>query len=267
MEYPTLGNQSNRTPTICPLPVSSRLRKSFSRRQRLARDERGITLQTLIVTAVLVTIAFVAAAIIIAITNTQEESLEDQNRAETGGSTCEPWEIRDTELQAKGLGGPQGYGGFYSSAVGCVRVCYVQAVSGRATQMDNAYRLLPSDQTHEYTDTVYQLVLGFSFSDQRIRPANVPAANGFFPTWQVVSSTQVGDLPAPTTETMRSAVRNVDAAEQPLRSVLDENQEIRVHPSQEFCHAVDTANDDEEITRSDALIIGRSTHNRFFYDQ
>ena len=267
MEYPTLGNQSNRIPTTRPLPDSSPLRKSFSRRQRLARDERGITLQTLIVTAVLVLVAVAAGVILVAISRSQESSLTDSGKSDPGEGTCEPWEINDIELKAKQLGGPQGYGGFYSSAVGCVRVCYVQAVSGRATRMDDDYRLLPSDQTHEYSDTVYQLVLGFSFSDQRIRPADVPAANGLFPTWQVVSSTQVGDLPAPTTETMRSAVRNVDAAEQPLRSVLDENQEIRVHPSQEFCHAVDTANDDEEITRSDALIIGRSTHNRFFYDQ
>ena len=266
MEYPTLGNQSNRTPTTRPLPASSPLRKSFSRRQRLARDERGITLQTLIVTAVLVTIAFVAAAIIIAITNTQEESLEDQNRAETGGSTCEPWEIRDTELQAKGLGGPQGYGGFYSSAVGCVRVCYVQTVAGRSTQISSTTRLLPSGQAHDWPNA-YQLTLGFSFSDQRIRPAASDA--GLYPTFQVVSSTEVGNLPVPAAETLRSTVRNVDAATQArgLVTVADENQEIRVHPSQEFCHLVDTANDNEEITRSDALILGRSTHNRFFYDQ
>ena len=266
MEHPTLDNQSNRTPTTPTLPASPPLRKSLSRRQRLARDERGITLQTLIVTAVLVTIAFVAAAIIISITTNQESNLEDQNRAETGVSTCEPWEIRDTELQAQGIGGPQGYGGIWSSAVGCLRVCYVQTVSGGMTQMDDDYRLLPSGQAHDYNDTVYQLTLGFSFSDQRIRPAS-SGADRLYPTWQVVSSTQVGDLPAPGAETMRSAVRNVDAAEQTPRSVVDENQEIRVHPSQEFCHAVDTSNDDEEILRSDELITGRSTHNRFFYDQ
>ena len=266
MEYPTLGNQSNRIPTTRPLPASSPLRKSFSRRQRLARDERGITLQTLIVTAVLVLVAVAAGVIIVAITTTQNDRLEASGNSDTGKS-CEPWEIRDLQMEAKRIGGPEGYGDIYSSAIGCLRVCYVQTVSGGATQMDDDYRLLPSGQTHEYTDTVYQLTLGFSFSDQRIRPANDPAANGLFPTWQVVSSTQVGDLPAPTTETMRSAVRNVDAAEQPLRSVADENQEIRVHPSQEFCYLVDTANDDEEILRSDELITGRNTHNRFFYDQ
>ena len=257
----------NRIPTTRPLPDSSPLRKSLSRRQRLARDERGITLQTLIVTAVLVLVAVAAGVIIVAISRSQESSLTDSGKIDPGEGTCEPWEIGNIELKAKGIGGPQGHGGIYSSAVGCVRVCYVQTVSGGRTQMDDDYRLLPSGQTHDYNDTVYQLTLGFSFSDQRIRPANNVAANGLFPTWQVVSSTQVGDLPAPAAETMRSAVRNVDAAEQPLRSVADENQEIRVHPSQEFCHLVDTANDDEEILRSDELITGRSTHNRFFYDQ
>ena len=265
MEYPTFGNQSNRTPTSPP-PDSSSLRKSFSRRQRLARDERGITLQTLIVTAVLVLVAVAAGVILVAISRSQESSLTDSGKSDPGEGTCEPWEINDIELKAKQLGGPQGYGGIWSSAVGCVRVCYVQTVAGGNTVMSDDYRLLPSGQAHDYADTVYQLTLGFSFSDQRIRPAS-SGAGRLYPTWQVVSSTQVGDLPAPAAETMRSAVRNVDASEQPMRSVVDENQEIRVHPSQEFCHAVDTANDDEEILRSDELITGRGTHNRFFYDQ
>ena len=265
MEYPTFGNQSNRTPTSPP-PDSSSLRKSLSRRQRLARDERGITLQTLIVTAVLVLVAVAAGVILVAISRSQESSLTDSGKSDPGEGTCEPWEISDIELKAKGLGGPQGYGGIWSSAIGCVRVCYVQTVAGGNTVMSDDYRLLPSGQAHDYADTVYQLTLGFSFSDQRIRPAS-SGAGRLYPTWQVVSSTQVGDLPAPAAETMRSAVRNVDASEQPLRSVVDENQEIRVHPSQEFCHAVDTANDDEEILRSDELITGRGTHNRFFYDQ
>ena len=246
----------HRIPTTCPLPVSSRLRKSLSRRQRLARgDERGITLQTLIVTAVLVTIAFVAAAIIIAITNTQEESLEDQNRAETGVSTCEPWEIRDTELQAKGIGGPQGYGGIYSSAIGCVRVCYVQTQWGAATQIATTSRLLPAGETA--VTNMRDLLLGFSLSDVRLRPVGGEGTR--YPTYQVISSTEVGQLPDPTASaTVRNAVRTENAATQARGrlTVADENIEIRVHPSQEFCYAVDTANDDEEVTRSDLPYVG-----------
>ena len=255
----------NKIPTTRPLPDSSSLRKSFSRRQRLARDERGITLQTLIVTAVLVLVAVAAGVILVAISRSQESSLTDSGKSDPGEGTCEPWEINDIELKAKGLGGPQGYGGFYSSAIGCVRVCYVQSVGGGNTQISSTTRIIPAGQAHSWSDA-YQLVLGFSLSDQRIRPATADGA-GLFPSFQVVSSTEVGNLPEPGSATVRSAVRNVDAATQArgLLTVADENQEIRVHPSQEFCHLVDTANDDEEITRSDIAISGQT--RQFIHDQ
>ena len=86
------------------------------------RDERGITLQTLIVTAVLVLMAGAAGVVIIAITNNANDNLENQNAGIE--SRCEKWEIFDPTLDAAGRGG--GEGGIESSASGCVRVCYVE---------------------------------------------------------------------------------------------------------------------------------------------
>ena len=85
-------------------------------------DQRGITLQTLIVTAVLVLMAGAAGVVIIAITNNAQDNLEGQNSGID--SRCDPWEIFDPTLDAAGRGG--GQGGIDSSASGCVRVCYVR---------------------------------------------------------------------------------------------------------------------------------------------
>ena len=91
-------------------------------------DQRGITLQTLIVTAVLVLMAGAAGVVIIAITNNAQDNLEGQNSGID--SRCEPWEIFDPTLEAAGRGG--GQGGIDSSASGCVRVCYVRYKLGTA---------------------------------------------------------------------------------------------------------------------------------------
>ena len=227
---------SNRIPTTRPLPDSSPLRKSFSRRQRLARDERGITLQTLIVTAVLVLVAVAAGVILVAISRSQESSLTDSGKSDPGEGTCEPWEIRDAELEAKGLGGPQGYGGIWSSAIGCVRVCYVQTRwpnSGAAP----TYRIIPAGEAAG-AETAWELVLGFSLSDVR-----QPRTTSRYTTYQIVSSTELG----------LSTSRTVDATDGRRQTTVNEDEEIRVHPSQEYCHLVDTANDDEEIARSDLV--------------
>ena len=93
------------------------------------RDERGITLQTLIVTAVLVLMAGAAGVVIIAITNNANDNLENQNAGIE--SRCEKWEIFDPSLDAAGRGGDNG--GIDSSAIGCVRVCYIESPTDAAT--------------------------------------------------------------------------------------------------------------------------------------
>ena len=87
-------------------------------------DQRGITLQTLIVTAVLVLMAGAAGVVIIAITNNAQDNLEGQNSGID--ARCGRWEIFDPTLDAAGRGG--GQGGLESTAIGCVRVCYIESV-------------------------------------------------------------------------------------------------------------------------------------------
>lgn len=114
-----------------------------SGRRSWSGDERGITLQTLIVTAVLVLMAVAAGVIIVAITDNSADDLEDQ--ASDLDGRCQPWEIHDTELEAIGAGGggdgkhdkadsdvrpidrTPGQGGVTSSKVGCLAPCYLQA--------------------------------------------------------------------------------------------------------------------------------------------
>ena len=94
-----------------------------------AADQRGITLQTLIVTAVLVLMAVAAGVVIVAITNAQSDNLNEANT--DTAARCEPWEIFDPTLAAAGRGG--GNGGVGSSRIGCLRVCYVQASTAPAS--------------------------------------------------------------------------------------------------------------------------------------
>lgn len=89
-----------------------------------AADQRGITLQTLIVTAVLVLMAVAAGVVIVAITNSASDDLE---RANAGiESQCNEVEVFDPILAARGEEG--GAGGTDADTVkgsdeGCIPVC------------------------------------------------------------------------------------------------------------------------------------------------
>jgi len=107
--------------------------------------ERGIALQTLIVTAVLVLLAVAAGVIIAAIINSSSDDLEDQSQ--DLDARCAPWELHDPVLEASGVGGggeytnllwdsdgnhpltgeaKPGRGGVTSSKIGCLPVCYLK---------------------------------------------------------------------------------------------------------------------------------------------
>ena len=90
-------------------------------------DQRGITLQTLVITAVLVAMAVVASVLIVAISRSSGERLEDSNATQEG--LCQPWEVHKVALAAKGHGGTQGHGGIFSSSIGCMAVCYLSATN------------------------------------------------------------------------------------------------------------------------------------------
>ena len=93
-------------------------------------DQRGMTLQTLVITAVLVAVAVVGSLLIVAISRSSGERLEDSNA--TQESLCQPWEVHKVTLAAKGYGGTQGHGGIFSSSIGCIAVCYLSATNADA---------------------------------------------------------------------------------------------------------------------------------------
>ncbi len=100
-----------------------------------SRDERGITLQTLIVTAVLVLMAVAAGVVVVAITNSASDDLSEQSPDLE--AKCAPWEFHDPEREALGIGGGEpieterittptpGRGGVTSSGIGCFAPCYL----------------------------------------------------------------------------------------------------------------------------------------------
>ena len=103
-------------------------RSGIMKRQKL--NESGITLQTLVITAVLVTVPVVASVLFYTIASDQSEALES-SQSDTEG-LCQPWEVHKTSLAARGYGGTQGYGGVFSSSIGCMAVCYYSIPSDRA---------------------------------------------------------------------------------------------------------------------------------------
>ena len=135
---------------IIAIAVALFLRPSFELR---TADQRGITLQTLIVTAVLVLMAGAAGVVIIAITNNAQDNLEGQNPGVD--SRCDPWEIFDPTLSAAGRGG--GQGGIESSSIGCVRVCYVRfnTITGFTSYTATATKKLTTKGAAGQTSTDY----------------------------------------------------------------------------------------------------------------
>ncbi len=92
-------------------------------RSESSHTERGITLQTLIVTAVLVLVAVGAAVVLVAINRSSSDDFEEAGNIGIEGK-CETWEIHLATLEAAGHGGPEGHGGVFSSNIGCLATCY-----------------------------------------------------------------------------------------------------------------------------------------------
>lgn len=206
-----------------------------------AADQRGITLQTLIVTAVLVAMSFVAAAIIIAITNTQEERLEDSSRATTTDAPCEPWEIYDVTRAAAGRGG--GFGGIGSSGKGCVRVCFIRTT----TETNNI--AATDDITDGETDADTSLELVFSRSNiaSGDNPATTTSAITLVVTGENALSVSNTDED-PAVNIALDELEIIPAGETTARAYDDEQMTIKLARSQSYCEIVDAQGD--ELLRS-----------------
>ena len=139
-------------------------------------DQRGITLQTLIVMAVLVLIAAGVSVVLIGITRGANDRLEDSGKT-SNEANCEPWEIYDPEYASSGLGSPTGKGGVWSSGTGCIRVCYARFHIGQRNPADN-----PADKILSYEDEATRSTnqtktiasLEFSRPERITNPQGVP---------------------------------------------------------------------------------------------
>ena len=206
-------------------------------------DQRGITLQTLIVTAVLVLMAGAAGVVIIAITNNAQDNLEGQNAGID--SRCEPWEIFDPTLDAAGRGG--GQGGLDSSASGCVRVCYVRFTPAAWTDPTAAVNFTITglaagtalDLTGMKAPATAELIHSRSsiFDDSRTTPTGTNAADITLP----VNGERSVDFNGDTAEEITLTITSIGG------STAVDNYEIQVSPNQRYCR-VWNYTDDEELT-------------------
>ena len=208
-------------------------------------DQRGITLQTLIVTAVLVLMAGAAGVVIIAITNNAQDNLEGQSS--DLDSRCQPWEIFDPTLEAAGRGG--GQGGIGSSAIGCVRVCYIEHTTANnaieatddigAAEAATALRLVMS-RTDEASDD----------NTAASGKTNVLVVSGTDEL--AVKATNTDDPPSALALTQLDIVpQGKNAATDLPANAIDfsENMVIQVASNGRYCHVWDYTND-EEVLRS-----------------
>ena len=210
-------------------------------------DQRGITLQTLIVTAVLVLMAGAAGVVIIAITNNAQDNLEGQNSGID--SRCDPWEIFDPTLDAAGRGG--GQGGIDSSASGCVRVCYVafELSTAAATptsgtlQNGSASNVIDLVEATSPTVAMHKAVLKFSRSD--IIDISIGTDTSTDHTLPVSGDRMVDPDGNATPDTrLNLTIGSIDGQ----ATALD-NYVIELAPNQRYCRVWNNT-DDEEVIRS-----------------
>ena len=135
--------KGSRKPGALPVPKENRT--------NLAKNDDGITLQTLIVTAVLVLVAAVAATTLLAINQGQTSELESAGRS-GNDAPCAPWEMLDQDWKAKGLGG--GVGNINTSAKGCRYPECLEDIMPRwtANELDYATHKADAESRNLYPD-------------------------------------------------------------------------------------------------------------------
>jgi len=125
-------------------------------------DERGITLQTLIVTAVLVLMAVAAGVVIVAITNSASDDLEEQTTSIE--ALCNGVEVYDPVLASSASKGRNG--GQTSDRIGCIPVCVWEAQEDDDNEIGTAEGEIDFDRNLAATaspDDVDDVVAGNKF--------------------------------------------------------------------------------------------------------
>ena len=230
----------------------------FSSDKPRTADQRGITLQTLIVTAVLVLMAVAAGVVITAITRGQEDNLRN-NATASSQANCEPWEIYDTNAAAGGRGGVSGSGGIQSSARGCVRVCYLRIInpgagSANVVPEGTAMLVLYDDDvaTAHATALNFNASLEFSRSDRQTANDNATTpkrfqVNGF-------RSVDINRAPDGAANNDITNISGFNINDEAITSAgALRSYEIRVAGDQRSCLLRNT-NDNDEVFRSQGTL-------------
>ena len=234
-------------------------------------DERGFTLQTLIVTAVVVVVAVIVTVVLIAITSNANEDLAASDSDMK--SRCGPGEIFDPELHAAGHGSVAAHGGIKSSAIGCRQFCYIES--------NELFGWLPDTSTYpeevietpglraregwphgSHTNT-WWLKHSTEKSNQQTRNSeNISWLYGHEGNRYTVLPV-VGPRHADSEAISFAANRQVNSVEVELvQNGSFEPYEIRVHPSNEYC-VVQYSDSGEVVFRSTELLPAEIRSNEF----
>ena len=213
-------------------------------------NQRGITLQTLIVTAVLVLMAVAAGVVIVAITRSAQDDLE--NQTSTIGAKCNEVEVYDARLAAANVPGTNLGGAVEGSDIGCVPACtlvFPDTFGGTQAELANFKlelntNLTPEEAVVMHIDDIDQ------FYEPSTRPDFLNNLSSVYTSpisgtkvkgraWLYETSTAVrlylttgiwprsGDPPLKHSEFISSSHLNSDVVG------------IRVAPNQRQCHAYD----------------------------
>ncbi len=209
-------------------------------------SDRGITLQTLIVTAVLVLMAVAAGVVIVAITNSSSDDLEEQSQDLEG--RCTRTEIYDIELAVAGVKGQQGQEHLISavqgdvvegSDVGCIPVCFWEEVS----EFDDSFNLIRGDGKIDADEIKFrrennqpiivadpsEVVLGFT-------DGAFENINAIFVDQTTIAGSYFGLATGPTAGRTRWSPEEFTITPSVFHSSLTGAAEVRVAPDGENCY-------------------------------
>ena len=237
----------------------------------LRADQRGMTLQTLIIMAVLVAIATGGSVVLVGITRGANDGLENAGKT-SSAAKCEPWEILDPDYESQGIGGPTGLGGVLSSKIGCIRACFIRFGIGQPdyndtdipkvlTYEDEATRRPPGGRAKAYVSLEFHRGEDRLATPVRLPPGidpDAPAGSFTKGIFSVVSSQAyaVAQVPVPGLR-IPPQLREINEVipNPPLNSdpIPIGDLEIRVADDLRSCILWDPANS-KEIFRSEGTI-------------
>ena len=158
--------------------------------------------------------------VIIAITNNAQDNLEGQNSGID--DRCADWEIFDPTLDAAGRGG--GEGGLESSAIGCVRVCYIESADATSPVAATADARIVDDSDND------------SGGDAVSMEAN---------QWTLRLSRSDIARDGGTSQSRIEVITGDRAAGATANALVGENARIEVATNQRYCRVWDDTTDSE----------------------